>query len=199
MDNNRSRNFGFLLYPESINKDFENIILKTGAKFCYILHNMDLLEDLTSKKEHYHFLLMYNNARYFSSIKKLCLNCGGNGYVEIISNLSAYSRYMTHIDQPKKYKYSSEEVFCLGGLDYDKITTTSAERANKTINIIKDMINYIEKNRIYVYSDFIKICVEHRTDWLKILVSNSGKVIKDYIKSNYWARGREVERYYFKD
>lgn len=190
-------NYAFLLYPESCSDDFKSVLAATGQKIFYILHNNDILEDGTPKKPHYHVMIMYENQRSQNTVIKLCKSCGGNGHIEILDSAKGYARYLLHMDNPEKYQYNVSEIHSLCGADYEKIALSETEtKANKT-KLITDMIQFVEDNDIEVYADFIAYCSHNRPEWLDILISRKGIIVKDYIKSRSWANryGQDYRRF----
>lgn len=105
----RIRNIGIILYPEDnthllaldyIKHNYENYI--------YILHNRDLNENNEIKKEHYHVILHFPNARTTSTLSKQ-LGIGEHLFYEIKS-LNGQLRYLIHYDDDDKTRYETDEV-----------------------------------------------------------------------------------------
>lgn len=193
----KKRSFAFLLYPESCSKNFKSVLADTGYEIFYILHDKDILEDGTPKKPHYHVQIIFENPRSDRKIRKLSLMCGGNGYLETLDSVRGYARYLLHLDNPEKYQYDVSEIHSLCGADYEKIALSETEtKANKT-KLITDMLQFIEDNDIEVYADFIAYCSHNRPEWLDILISRKGIIVKDYIKSRSWANryGQNYRRF----
>lgn len=106
---NRFRNFGIILYPEDnthmlaleyIKHNYENYI--------YILHNRDLNENNEIKKEHYHIILHFPNARSLATLSRQ-LGIKENLFYQIKS-LNGQLRYLIHYDDDDKTRYETDEV-----------------------------------------------------------------------------------------
>lgn len=187
--NSKKRYFAFLLYPESINSEWKQILINLKQRVFYIYHDKDIiLETGEVKKPHYHVMIMYDSPRSDATVSKIATSCGSNGHLERIESKSKYMRYLIHLDNPEKYQYGFEDVVSLGGADYVKEIRTKLKVGNDKLKIISEMINFCNDNNIEVYADFLSYCVKYRQDWLKILTSYSGRVIENYIKSSSWAK-----------
>ena len=190
-NNNKSRNYAFLLYPESINPKWKEILISLQQPFFWILHDKDYetLENGTviNKKPHYHVQLMFDNPRSESSISKLCVKCGGNGHLEDLLSAKGYARYLLHMDNPEKYQYSREFVHACCGADYDLMTQTDNEKKTNKLIMITEIFQFIDDNQIHIYSDLLRYCAMTRPDWLALLISYSGQAVKDYVKSEAFA------------
>lgn len=105
----RIRTIGLILWCDNENhrQIIENI--KTNYEnYIYILHNKDFDENGVIKKEHYHCILQFTNARNKSSlIKKLGIeeNCTYD-----IKSLKGQLRYLIHFDDDDKFQYDRSEV-----------------------------------------------------------------------------------------
>lgn len=117
----RSRNFTIVLYPE----DETHIkALKTIEKqfnYAYILHDKDIWEkdqinEKTGqmehkkgdkKKEHYHVLITFENARSEKTIQEIIEN--EKIHIEK-SSFYEMARYLIHLDNPNKYQYKIQDI-----------------------------------------------------------------------------------------
>lgn len=194
-ETSRERDFAFLLYPESMNPKWKQILADLKIPVFWIFHDRDTVIDeetgeTVPKKPHYHVMLMFANGRSANTARKISIRCGGNGHLEDLLSRNGYARYLIHIDDPEKYQYSSNDVVCLGGADYEKATKTRAELKSSKIQIITDIFQFIDDNQIHIYSDLLRYCAQNNPNWLDLLLTYSGHVVKDYIRS---------EAYDFKD
>lgn len=190
-NSSKKRDYAFLLYPESVNPNWEQILSDLKIPVFYILHDKDTIIDketgkIVPKKPHYHVMLMFDNPRAESTAKNVCIQCGGNGHLEELITRKGYARYLTHIDDTKKYQYSSSEVVCLGGADYSSLSMTITDIKKAEDDILIDVINYCKSMNIVAYCQLIDYCIENKREWLSFLRSPSGRIVRDYIKSHYW-------------
>lgn len=187
----KSRNFAFLLYPESCCPSWQQILKDCGHPVMWILHDKDVVYDDTikawkPKKQHYHVMVMYDTPHSENTAKKLCIMCGGNGHLETIVTKKGYARYMTHKDDNNKYKYDDTDVICYGGVDYTKLASSDAELASKANDLLAELLTYIKRNNVIAYCVLVDYCVTYRRDWLELLRGRTGHLVSDYIKSRHW-------------
>lgn len=190
----RKRSYAFVLYPESCNSNWKEVLNNAKCNIFYILHDKDTLinqetDEIIPKKPHVHVLCIFNNPRNDTSVRKLCLQCGGNGHLENIVSTKGYARYLTHKDEEFKHKYDDNEVVTLGNLDYSEICATDEDKITKQDDMLADIIAYCNNNHIIAYCQLIDYCILHRRDWLNILKTRSGQLVSCYIKSKYWLQG----------
>lgn len=123
----KSRLFHFVIYPDSSSYDGTNFLksfdpssrfvpfFPMEVDFAYILHDSDV-DDLGSPlKSHYHLVLRLSSPRsYLSVCKTLGLPTSSVSLPDSdrSSNLSFryMSRYLIHLDSPKKYQYNPSSV-----------------------------------------------------------------------------------------
>lgn len=117
----RSRNYTIVLYPEDETHVQALKIIKNQFSYAYILHNMDKWEKDKinentgeieykkgdKKKEHWHVLITFPNARSDETIKEIL----GNEKIHIEkSSFYQMARYLVHKDNPNKWQYKNEEI-----------------------------------------------------------------------------------------
>lgn len=183
--NARTRNWSFILYPESAPDNWQEIIdNETIPWICSPLHDKDIDPTGEAKKAHYHILLLYAGVKSFSQIEKLT-NTLNAPIPQQCGSAKGLVRYMAHLDNPEKYQYSVKDIVAHNGADLEYyLTPTSSERNQ----IIRDMIKFISDNEIIHFSDFLDYASENRPyDWFPLLTMNGTYLIQQYIKSN-WQR-----------
>ncbi len=187
----RERDFAFLLYLDSANPKWKQVLSDLKIPIFWILHDKDTVVDdetgeVVPKKPHYHIMLMFENPRSENTARKISVRCGGNGHLEELISRRGYARYLIHSDNPEKYQYSANDVTCLGGADYNFSSATIADIKRTGDNILIDIINYCKMVNIIAYCQLIDYCIESRREWLSFLRSPNGRIVRDYIKSHYW-------------
>lgn len=123
MARKRSRTFALELYPEDeTHKDILYYIIE-HYEYAFILHDKDIHEtdviDEDSgeikhkagekKKEHYHVIISFYNPRELNKVLKELQEIGNINHIETC-NFYAYTRYLIHLDNPRKYQYSREDI-----------------------------------------------------------------------------------------
>lgn len=187
-------NFAFLLYPESCNPNFINILSGLNTPVYYILHDKDTIinekGEVKPKKPHYHVMIRWENPHSENTAKKINIQCGGSGYLERLISRQGYARYLMHLDDEFKYRYDRTEVIVINdNLDkkYDDLIIADERTDNKT-EILAEIIRYCNHNKLIAFCQLINYCVDCRLDWLPIVRRNAN-MLTAYIKSQYWYNG----------
>ena len=141
----RSREWIFILYPESAPNDWKNQLRELHINYVISpLHDKDKNEDGTLKKPHFHILLSFNNQKSFSQIKEIT-DLQNQPIPQICHNKTGQIRYFIHIDNPEKYQYSKNEIETYGQIDLDLYFKLSVD---DELKIVDDIMDYCEINGI---------------------------------------------------
>lgn len=190
----KRREFAFILYEESVSEGWEQVLKQLHQRVFWILHDKDVGSDGMPKKPHYHVMVLFDNPRSLSTVQSLCSRCGGNGHLEEIVSRRGYARYLCHMDDPDKHQYDTTEVHSLCGANYMLEIMSKAELKNSKLAMITEIIRFCDDNMVFFYVDLIRYCIAYRPDWLEMLISYNGHIVKDYIKSNTYKCDRMREK-----
>ena len=190
MSNVKSRAFWFVLYPESAKENWKEILKGYHISFLVSpLHDMDKNADGTTKKAHYHIMLIFPNTTTTTIPEEICNAVNGvrppndrgyNGFA--CSSISSCARYLIHRDDADKFQYSPSDVYCYGDISYLECMASNYE-INNTLD---DMKLFIEQHRIVSIPLFNAFCRENSPEWSYILNSQHSLKIERHIKSmNY--------------
>ena len=132
MADQRNRNFTFIVYPESAPKNWKQI-LEDLAVPCFIspLHDKDIIPETGEpKKPHYHVLLMFGGKKSLDQVLEM-LQPLNIHYVDIVNDLRGATRYLCHLDffdRLDKRLYSTADVVCLCGADFNFVCSLPSDR-----------------------------------------------------------------------
>lgn len=149
----KSRYWAFIVYPESVKENWQNILEEKGLVFCISpLHDRDIDKYAEGgeeyKKAHYHVLVEYEGPKTYKSVKEEICDEIGATIPKKIESLRGYYRYLTHMDNPEKAQYRQEDIKEYNGFKLDL--------TNSEVTIIKDKIcNDIVNNNITEYAELI--------------------------------------------
>lgn len=194
----RSRLWSFLVYPESAKTGWVEFLKDNASGFVSPLHNKDFwtIQDEeenaehksnTSKKEHYHVLIISEGNKSYNQIKDLSEHCSGVSPV-MIANKNQMTRYLTHKDNPEKAQYLDADVISFGAVDY----TLCIVAQKDDIYMVREMQQFIRSNCIVSFSDFCDYCADNREDWYNRLINKNAYIIKEYIKSKTYTLMEEA-------
>jgi len=176
----RTRNWNFILYPESAPSDWRELINETHIEWVESpLHDKDENSDNTPKKAHHHITLLYPSNKSYEQVEELTKAL--NAPIPIkCQSVKGSIRYMTHKDNPEKYQYAWSDIKCHGGAD---LSALCAPTATERLQIQQDIINFVRDNDIIEFSDLIDCCQKINTDWLNVALNYSTMAINAYVKS----------------
>lgn len=151
----KGRNWAFVVYPESLPKNYEEIIIDTGLPMAFSpLHDKDINPTGEPKKPHYHVICYYENPTTSKSVKEnVCDKLNGTIPIKLESMVGMY-RYHIHLDNPEKYQYDDKDRKFYNGFDTNKVDSMTFFEVDKTL---RDLQTFIENNNIYEYYDLCKI------------------------------------------
>lgn len=178
----RGRNWGIVIYPDSLPKNWKDIISKEPVAISP-LHDKDINPDGEIKKAHYHIVLNYKGNKSFEQIDEIARSLKAP-IPQRISSLTGAVRYLIHMDNPEKYQYNSSDIQTFGGFDLEACLSLSTGDKRQAL---KDMLMYISANKILHLKDFADYCMsdEAPAGWFELLTERNTLFVKEYIKSNW--------------
>lgn len=180
----RVRNWTTEFYPDSVVDGLEDKLAELHVRaFLSPLHDKDINGNGEPKKPHWHLVLMFSSMKSESQVRDLVKPLGAVG-LEKVRDIRVMARYLCHLDNPEKARYSTDEVKQFGGADY----IAEIGLASDKYVAIREMIAYIEANDINSYSALVSYAATERDDWFRALCDSSTMVIDKYIKSRFWER-----------
>lgn len=177
----RSRNWCWLVYPESAPSDWYERLLDLGVP-CIVspCHDKDVDDDGCVKKAHYHIIVMYSSKKSRSQVEEdlAFLNApGGQPSRDIRSSV----RYLIHLDHPHKFQYLADDIRSICGASHsDYLTMSKSEQAF----VLKDILAFCKENHICEYCDFVDYCTEtENMDWFRAATEVYTMALSAYFRS----------------
>lgn len=177
----RTRNWVFIVYPESAPEDWLEILDQMNVEMCISpLHDKDINGDGSPKKPHYHVLACFESNKSYNQVKEITdlLNAP---IPQKAKSVKGSARYWVHMDNPEKAQYNIKDIKALSGFDLtEALKPSSADR----YSIIKDMIEYIQDNQITEFEDILIYSMNNKFDtWFPLLCDNSAFIISKVVDS----------------
>lgn len=187
-DNQRTRHWGFIAYPDSVRENWKDILSELGVQAVISpLHDKDLTEDGKLKKPHWHVALIFDGVKSQKQIEQITQALvvdGTKGYLPVrILSLRGTIRYFAHIDDPKKAQYDFNDIEAIGGVDYTSIAMNKEDVDRQESCNISQVIAIINDNKLCdfaVLADFL--ITNDNLDGFNILRKNS-YFFGQYLKS----------------
>lgn len=179
--NQRSRNWTFIVYPDSAPKNWEEYLQKQYAEMLISpLHDKDVNADNTPKKSHYHVLMIFEGVKSYKQISEITEEINAT-IPQITHSAKGLARYMTHMDNPEKAQYKTEDIKALNGADLSELLKPSSQ---DRYSMIREMLQFIDNNQIMEFEDILVYAMNHKFDtWFPLLCDNSSYIIAQAIKS----------------
>lgn len=168
-DNPRARDFLIELYPDnSVHMAvFEK--LNKGYNIVGIKHDRDVYEEERKneageivngigelKKEHFHIIISFDNARYLNGIsKELGLE---KRFIQKVQSYKQCARYLIHLDNEEKAQYTLDELF--GNADMiAKAKKCCVEEQTLTM-VVYDLLNELDtRDRVVTSGELARIAL----------------------------------------
>lgn len=188
MSDKRTRNWNFIVYPESAPENWVQILDDAHVPWVQSpLHDQDINADGSPKKPHWHCTIMFDSLKTPDQVKELLspLNCT----IPIVCNSPRGSvRYMAHMDNPEKHQYSTSDIVPHQGADIIELLKLTASCRHDMLN---DMMAFVISHDVKEFSDLVEYAFTyHPEDWLPMLYDSCTLFMKSYITSR---RHRELK------
>lgn len=186
---NRTRNFVSILYPESAVENWQEVLLQHCVPaFISPLHENDVNPDGEAKKPHYHIMLMFDNKKTLEQAQEV-FNSIGAINCQVVKSTRGQARYLCHLDNPEKAQYDVGQVKNLHGADY--ISTIGL--ASDKYQAIAEMQEFCEMYNVTSFFLLSKYARQSRPDWFRILSDCGSVFMREYLKSKEWTASQEVQ------
>lgn len=161
--NVRKRSFMIILYNDTeenkrkLDKCIELCIF-SGFKYAFIIHDKDINDDKSIKKEHIHLLITLPNAKTRTALSKM-INIDEN-YIQPVTDKSTMIRYLIHLDNPEKTPYNREKIFT----NMQNIVNTAIEFGNNETEEVFQasiLIDFINSDDCKSFKELMKFAIDN--------------------------------------
>lgn len=178
----RTRNWTFIVYPESAPENWRDIINAQRVPWVESpLHEGEMNPDNESeKKAHWHIMLMYDSVKTFAQAREISDSVNAP-IPQKIASVRGLVRYMAHLDNPEKKQYVLSDIIGRNGADVSELLKPSA---SERFQIIREMQIWVRETGCMEICDLMDYAERERfDDWYSALCSNSLFVMTTYIQS----------------
>lgn len=191
----RDRKWTFVTYPDSMPEMAEAIDIvtesdSTGRAVKWArspLHDADLNADETEKKNHWHWLVIFQTEKSFSQVCELTEKLHAPR-PQIASNVHGLIRYFVHADNPEKAQYDRADIaksMNFGSLEqyFEGPSISAEERAD----FLAEMMDYCTEKKVTRLKDLYDFArAEKRDTWFRVLVTSSGVAVMRVYTDGIW-------------
>lgn len=180
-DKFRTRNWGTIVYDESVNPDYLKILEESGIEAIVSpLHDKDKVSDDPDcqeyKKPHRHIILKFSGQKSRIQVKEFVSSFGGVG-AEDIKSMPGSVQYLWHANSPDKAQYDKNDCVCINGFKLEKYMP-KVDRDDGYCQVI----SYIEENDIIHYSALMREIIKDRPELINTCRRDSYAIV-NYLKS----------------
>ena len=132
-----SRYWAFIVYPESVEGNWENTLEEMGLEFAISpLHDKDINPTGEPKKAHYHVLVEFAGPKRYKNVLEICEKIGAT-IPKKVESIRGYYRYLTHADNPDKAQYDEKDIRRYNNFELELTTTETTAIKKKICQIIE--------------------------------------------------------------
>lgn len=180
MKNVKKRNWAFILYLDSAPDNWRDILQETGLLVAISpYHDKDINADGTEKKAHYHIIVCYEGPTTYKVVSMLTERLNAT-IPQPLEAIRGYYRYFTHMDNPEKYQYNSNEIITLNGFDINNYVELSYTEVSKYLLELQVIIR--DKN-IIEYAELLDMLLDNDLKELWDVARNHTFMLDKYITS----------------
>lgn len=185
----KGRNWAFVVYPESLPVNWQDIILETGLPMAFSpLHDKDLNPTGEVKKPHYHVICYYENTTTQKNVKEnVTERLNGTIPIKLESMVGMY-RYHLHLDNPEKYQYDDRNRMFFNGFDVKKVDSLTYTEIGK---ILMELQTLIRREHILEYADLLDILQDNEMLNALDVARNHTIMLNTYITSRRYKTRNE--------
>ena len=165
----RYRNFMLILYPDDVDFDEKLMLIKSYKNYAYIKHDPEEEE----KKAHYHCIISLDNATTINTLGKKTLV--PTRLIQPITSLRAICRYLIHLDNEDKKRYSLDDVVLSRNFErkflkqFDDIKTEQEiiMEIYTFIDNLADVPYHVKLKQLIIYINLNCECLDELPDFIK--------------------------------
>lgn len=157
--NLKGRAWAFTMYPESMPKNYYELLEQTGLPFAISpLHDKDVEPTGEVKKPHYHVICYYDNTTTQKNVKENVCDLVNATIPIKLECIRGMYRYHLHLDNPEKYQYDDRDRIFINSFDVSKVAELTSAEVNK---ILKELQHLIYDNGIVEYSVLMDLLLQN--------------------------------------
>lgn len=178
--NGRTRDWTFIVYPESAPEDWTDILEELHIQWiCSPLHDRDQNPDRSNKKPHWHVMMLFDGVKSYEQVEEISKSVNGT-IPQKVGSAVGMVRYFAHLDNPEKHQYDPTLIIGHGGVDLDKYL---APRSGDEDRMLEEIYDFIDDNCIVHFSQFLRYCRKNRRhDWFPLINRKFAFIVSTYIK-----------------
>lgn len=190
----KSRSWGFILYPESAPDNWLEILDMTGIPIAISpCHDKDLDKEGNLLKPHYHVVVYRKGPTTFKAMARLSRSLNATRPIELWS-LKGSVKYLNHSNAKNKFQYSQNDIMYLN--EFPSVEQLSEETDMEILQKTR-ILKYIRENSICEYADLVDAYVEMGDDEALTLISTNTYFFNTYLRSSVFRSATAEQKEHF--
>ena len=179
----RSRGWACIVYPGSAPDGWIEALSETHVQILISpLHDADLTADGTSKKAHWHVLAMFENPTQEKAAREVFAAAGVTAPPEMVRSIKAYARYLVHMDDHEKHRYSEADVVELCGASWGAVALDEHEERDRILSEVED---WLDEQGVTSYRALCRFARAHKPEWVHVIRTSTIHLMA-YVRSAEW-------------
>ena len=179
----RMRGWACIVYPESAPDGWMDALREQHLQMLISpLHDSDVTADGEPKKPHYHVLAMFENPTQANTAQKVFEVAGVTAPPEAVRSIKAYARYLVHMDDHDKHRYSDSDVVEIGGASWAAVALDEHEERDRILSEVED---WLDEQGVDSYRALCRYARANKPEWLHV-VRTSTMHLLGYVRSGAW-------------
>lgn len=184
----RTRNWCFVMYPESCPENWLEIMVDYAAPFAISpLHDRDENADDTQKKAHWHVTVSHPGNKSYEQVKELTDKLNATVPKKVL-NMVGNIRYMIHKDNPEKAQYQKQDIICGCGFDIEQYMSRTKTESRQ---IMREIYSFIRESNVNEFCDLMDYAFDNEPEWFDYLVDGHSIMLAALFQSR---RGKQNDR-----
>lgn len=191
--NKKSRNWTFLVYPDSAPENWENHL--QGLRYCHCRHSLDVFKDTGEiKKDHRHVIISFDGPTTFNVVKELTDSLN-SPIPQPVRSLRGAIRYLIHADNKDKYHYKREDIVSVG-MDQEieeafSVKKSDEQKKVERVNCNKRVLDIIKSQKLTNMEDLFDYLNSIEDVDLSDYVINHAYLVGTFLTSSWRKYGRQ--------
>lgn len=179
----RSRGWACVIYPESAPDGWRDALAEQHVQVLVSpLHDSDVTADGTPKKPHWHVLAMFEAPATEKAAASLFAVAGVTAPPEMVRSIKAYARYLVHLDDHDKHRYSEADVIELCGASWGAVALDDHEERDRILSEVED---WLDEQGVTSYRALCRFARAHKPEWVHVIRTSTIHLMA-YVRSAEW-------------
>lgn len=179
----RARGWACIVYPESAPEGWREALAEHHVQVLVSpLHDQDVTAEGDPKKPHYHVMAMFENPVPAKSAAEVFAAASVTQPPELLKSIKAYARYLVHMDDHDKHRYSEDGVVELCGACWGAVALDEHEERDRILSEVED---WLDEQGVVSYRALCRYARSRKPEWVHVIRTSTIHLMA-YVKSAEW-------------